>query len=215
MKAIFLLFLLFPLTLFSQLKLDGKYCDNKNGFCLSFINDSIFEIFSYYCSDMSCCSGSGNYKINNNTLKLSIINYDDSIFKSYQLNNINCNSQDSIILNFYLTDKESKESIPFGVILMTNTNGDTLYTLTNIDGIGTIKTLKSNKEFLIKTSYVGYKSVNFKIRLDNCFNIKIDLFETCMGTYNKGELSYKIIRLKPNKLIISIDNTIIKLKKLK
>ena len=190
MKKLTQYFILFLLTiysnlLFSQNKIEGKYCKEygiKDTYhCYTFFKNGEFKLESggdlgndYY--------GKGDFLLNENSL---ILNYNktEPAELSYYRTEFWRNNKDSIELNFQIMNMENLK-IPYAnVAILSNKTG----IITNENGNGKMKLKKSNENCEITVSYIGYQECKIKIKQNNNYNFKIYLTKGFTGVPIKNQ----------------------------
>jgi len=200
MKPILTFLLIIPLSILAQTKLDGEFCTKFSEYrwCLNFVNDS----FYYHWWGDNYPIGKGIYTLNKKKLNLYFVD-NDTLKTSFKINEVNCIPNDSITLTFKVTDSESNEPFVFAGIRLTNSKKDTIRISTYFDGLAILKIKKSNTEYLVRVTCIGWHSCSFKIWPDNCKNIKITLgLDRNLTIEKKTIWKFKIIKNDSNKLVL-------------
>ena len=199
-KALTYLFLI-PLTTFGQMKFDGTFCSKTDfvGFCLTFKNDSLFDYSSWTC--LGGIKGNGIYKIKKKTLTFRFVS-DDTLKNTVAIDKTNCNNNDSITLHFSIIDKKFNEPMQAASINLKSSSVDSLWFSSDQNGNANLKIRRTDKEYWVSTSYIGYKGYSFKINPDNCMDIKIFLVQS-WGIIENGEIwKFKIKKHNSKRLIL-------------
>ena len=158
--------LLFTLSFisFGQQKLNGTYRSPSSYVynSLTFKSDSLFE-YSFGICELGR-KGNGIFKIKNDKLILNFTD-EDSVKNYFKVSNTNCNTVDSITLNFVVIDMTTDDTIPFPAIWITDSKNETIKTLGNIDGIAKIKVKKSTLKSEINVRFTFYTSFSFRLNM--------------------------------------------------
>jgi len=207
-KILIILISILPIITFGQKALEGKYCSPQDyiGFCIEFNNDSTFIYNSWTC--LSNDVGTGKYKINSRQLILKFDSTENFIANRHEIENIKCQSRDSINLIFKVYDSSDSIKLPFANIVFSQNKfinyADSIDfgKATDTLGIAEFKLLKQSIDKWVTVTYVGFKDYSFKINLMNCHNVEI-----YMNPYNFWEIenetfTYDIKKINKNKIVI-------------
>jgi hypothetical protein len=220
MKTYFLILFILPLSVFGQVTIEGIFSTGTmpplTGIrCLKFNNSGSFE--DSFCNWKGYyLTGKGIYFIENDTLILKYIS-SDTLSTTYQITDSICLDFDSLTLNIYVMDKETDGFFLFNNIIIIDSANDTVIKkILNNEGIITCKVKKSNEEYTLNFSNGGYKPCSFKFNPDNCKEIKIFPTGQPSGVFQNGTISkYRIIKLSADTFEYQINNTVIKMGKIK
>jgi hypothetical protein len=193
-------FLLFSMTAFGQIKLDGEFSnrDNYNDLRISFKEDSIFDYFS---GNLYPVIGSGIYKVDDGILTLIFLDI-DTPKNSFHIEDTICiNTSDSVTINFLVMDY--KEPIPYAVVSFFQNSKIINSSIANIDGVVSLNAFKKNQDIEIRAQYLGYKTFSYFIKPEKCMNFIINLIHSPFYTMHKGSrLKYRIKKYDGKKLVL-------------
>ncbi|HRG37897.1 MAG TPA: hypothetical protein PK289_05155 [Bacteroidia bacterium] len=82
------------------------------------------------------------------------------------------NQADMVQFNFLLTDRVTRETVPFATIKL---NNDQQRITTDINGTAVLNLPRNDSEFEVKILAVAYKEITFKLKQDSCKNIYTNL----------------------------------------
>jgi len=210
MKHVFTIFFLHLFAIsFAQIKLQGAYCTYKNlvSRCVVFKNDSLFDY--YYRDCLDDLEIHGTYKINKKKL---VLTFGVTGQSSFAVKDTICKLSENSELNFLVKDLNTKEFVPYITVAV---NGKPLG-LTNLSGNLVLRVPRSNEEFEVALSYVGYQTFTFKLKPDRCKNILVSLAGSSdFGFANWTQEEYKIKRRGINRKILKECKYKIRLTKMK
>lgn len=194
-----LLFILIPLTTFSQNSLNGKYCSKTNyvGYCMDFIGEKV-EYCYWSCTGDFCLNGT--FQITNDSLLLKFNPQKDPELKDrltpiITTRNEGGDKEDSIKITIILKELNIENYLPFAnIYLLSSDNSIMLSELSDLDGKTIFKLKKTQQEVIVKTSYVGLSAINFPIIADKSQTIIIEMARSNYSSEyeNISRLSYEI-----------------------
>jgi hypothetical protein len=192
-----LLFLLFSLTAFGQIKLDGEFMETEfnEKLYITFTNDSLFGYYDGFDY------GVGIFVIEDNILTLNF-NYVDTTKNSFVTKETTClKASDSVTIHFLILNGE--EPIPYAHIAFFQNSKILKAAMTNIDGIVSLNALKQNQEIEIYVGYVGYKTFRYIFKPEKCMDFILNLTTTKYYTFPNGtKLKYRIKKYDGKKLVL-------------
>ncbi len=190
-------FLLFSLTAFGQIKLDGEFIENElnEKLCITFANDSLFG----YYDDFDY--GVGIFDIDDNILTLNF-NHVDTAKNSFITKEISCiNTSDSVTIHFLVLN--GIEPIPYASVSFFQDSKKIKGSRTDIEGVASLNAFKQNQEIEIYIGYVGYKTFRYIFKPEKCMDFIINLANTYYYSFPNGtKLKYRIKKYDGKKLIL-------------
>jgi len=191
-----LILLLFSMTAFGQIKLDGEF--SNDDYHISFLNDSSFkyEYSQYEYSER----GNGTFEVSDDTFLL--LNFIDSLKNSFTINDTSCNSSDSVTLFIQILDITTHDPIQFAFVIIYQPSKYSKGAQADINGKTSIILERQSQEFSFKASYVGFKIFSYSIKPENCMDIVIYLTPTSYNIPKGKKLKYRIKKYDGKKLVL-------------
>lgn len=202
MKVIILFLLFLPLNIFGQTKIKGEFCSAPGliGVCYTFYEDSLYKYRFWNDLPSELDTDSGSYKMTKNSIIFKSVN-NDTLKTTFNVEDSNCDMNDSIQLSFIITSNQNNELLPFARILISNSSKN-YETTSDENGIACIKLKKSQETYLVNVSFVMFKSCSFTIKADTCMKINVLLASKYNLKENGTIETYNIISLKKNRLVL-------------
>lgn len=199
-RLLTVLFLLFSLTAFGQIKLDGEFIETElnEKLCITFKNDSLFEYYNGFDY------GVGLFEINDHILTLNF-NYVDTTKNTFDAKETTClNASDSVTIHFLVMNGE--EPIPYTSIAFFQNSKDINKAKADFDGTVSLKAFKQNNNIEICISYPGYKTFRHIFKPEKCMDFIINLANSYHYSFPNGtKLKYRIKKYDGKKLVLRED----------
>ncbi|AUC84312.1 hypothetical protein CW731_02910 [Polaribacter sp. ALD11] len=202
-NVIISLIFLFGIKTFSQIRIEGEYCNYDKYADLSTCYNFINGIFSYESSGhiSSTYYGEGTYQISKDSLLTLDFNKTKNRNKyRYKIISSSKNCKDSIQLKFIVKDSEGILPYPYNGNIEIKKK---VYLNLNKDGIVYLK--KENQDSIkIKLRNLGFNSVEIKLKSHRDYAIDVFLSDIPSGIPIKNKkIFYKIERINDSILILN------------